>query len=74
MAVLQISLLMCVYKFDAPILMMQIGEVEKMRRFFSKLYDQSVIDERIQYIKVKENNFSGLDIEDEVDATYGAMC
>jgi hypothetical protein len=33
-----------------------------------------VIDERIQDIKVKGNNVSGLDIEDEVDATYGAMC
>jgi len=74
MAVLQITLLMCVYKFDTPIVMMQNGEVEKVRQFFSKLYDPSVIDERIQDIKVKGNNISGLDIEDEVDATYGAMC
>jgi hypothetical protein len=54
--------------------MMQRGEVEKVRQFFSKLYDSSVIDERIQDIKVKGNNVSGLDIEDEVDATYAAMC
>ena len=40
----------------------------------SKLYDPSVIDERIQDIKVKGSNVSGLDIEDEVEATYGAMC
>jgi hypothetical protein len=44
---------MCVYKFDTPIGMKKIGEVEKVRRFFSKLHDQSVIDERIQDIKVK---------------------
>ena len=31
MAVLQITLLMCVYKFDTPIVMMQNGEVEKVR-------------------------------------------
>lgn len=54
--------------------MMQRGEVEKVRQFFSKLYDSSVIDERIYDIKSKGNNVSGLDIEDEVDATYAAMC
>lgn len=74
MAVLQISLLMFVYRFDTPIVMMQRGEVDKVRQFFAKLYDPSVIDERIQDIKLKGNNVSGLDIEDDVDETYGAMC
>ena len=73
MAVLQILLLMFVYKFDTPLVMMQRGDVDKVRQFFSKLYDPAVIDERIQDLNQKGNS-SSLEIEDKADATYKAMC
>lgn len=75
LGVIHIFLLLFVYPFDTPNMMKEKNEDMKLRTFFAKLYDPSIIEERIAEINVAAgNDVSDLpDVDD--DKTYkSAFC
>ena len=67
--IIQVLLLLLVFRYDTPQMLKQKNELQKLREFLCKIYDPSVVQDRIDEIQVGggEGGSSG-------QAGYGAVC